>query len=427
MADGSVLSSDAISEVQRDAIFSAIACGLCIAMGPAVLFLGTFALFLTPVSKDFAWGAAVYPGGLFLSGLVAALTGPFAGRLMDRYGVRTVLLPSFFVWTVSLAALSYIEGSTLRLYAICTVMGVAQAGCGLVAVAKVISGWFDRVRGLVLGLVLGAAPAGATVIALIVTRNVVVSQGWETTYRLTALVVFIVAFPIVALFLREAPAVDGAVQPGEPPRADGMRLMEALRTRAFWTFMLAAGIGCGIAMGINSHVMAWAVEGGMDLGLTTAALSAYSLAGPIGSLVSGIAADKVKSPKFLAGFFLLPFVSTLALLVGGESLLLPALFLLGLGFAAGIGLTPYFATRYYGIKYGSEILGVTLGALQLTIGLGPVLVGLAHDWLGSYAAGMPAVVVLALLPFALAVTLPRYEHSVSVAMPDRRDVKAPSS
>lgn len=161
-------------------------------------------------------------------------------------------------------------------------------------------------------------------------------------------------------------------------------------------------------MGVSGHVMAWSIERNMDTGLTTAALSAYSIAGPVGSLISGIVADKTNSAKVLAGFFLLPSAGIALLLVGGEATLVPGLALLGLGFAAAAGLTPYLATRYFGIRYGSEILGVVIGMLQLMVGLGPVLVGLAHDSAGGYTAIMPAAAAVALVAFLLALTLPRY-------------------
>lgn len=408
MERSGTVAATADAGIRHGAILAAIACVLCMAFGPAVLFLGTFALFLNPVSSDFGWGAAVYPGGLFLSGIVGALTGPFAGRLMDRYGVRTVLVPAFILWALALAGLSYIEGSSMRLYAVCGLMGVAQGASGPVALAKVLSGWFDRTRGLVLSLVLGTTPAVATVIALIMTRQLIPSQGWGATYQLSALAVLVVALPVVVLWLREAPVANPETIPGAAPGLPGMRLVEALRTRRFWTLSFAAGICCGAAMGVSGHVMAWSIERNMDTGLTTAALSAYSIAGPVGSLISGIVADKTNSAKVLAGFFLLPSAGIALLLVGGEATLVPGLALLGLGFAAAAGLTPYLATRYFGIRYGSEILGVVIGMLQLMVGLGPVLVGLAHDSAGGYTAIMPAAAAVALVAFLLALTLPRY-------------------
>ena len=393
---------------QRQAVLAAITCGVAMAFGPAVLFLGTFALFLGPVSKASHWGSAVYPGGLFLSGIVAALIGPVGGRLMDRFGVRIVVIPSLLLWVLALGGLSYVEGSPARLYADCTLMGVAQACFGPIAIAKVIAGWFDRTRGLVLGLALGAAPAAGTVIALFVVRQLILSYGWEAAYRLSALAVLVIALPLIVLFLREAPEVAPDIATGAAPQVTGMRLIEALRTRPFWLVMVSGGICCGAALGVNGHLMAWSVERSVNAGLTTAALSAYSIAGPIGALISGLVADRVKSPKWLAGFYLMPFAGVAALSLGGQAMLVPGLVLLGLGFAAGSGLTPFLATRYFGLKYASEILGVVLGALQMLVGLGPVLIGLARDSMGSYIATMPAVAAVSALPFLLALALPRY-------------------
>lgn len=394
--------------IQRNAIYAALACAICMSMGPAVMLVGTFPLFLQPVSRDFGWGAALFPQMLLVSGTVGAVTGPFAGRLIDRRGVRPVLLCALVAWALSLAAMAFIEGSSVRLYAVSACAGLTSACCGPVALAKVVSGWFDSTRGLVMGLVLSAAPAAGTAIALVVMGLLIPLAGWRQAYILSGVTVLVIALPMALLFLREAPVVEQAAKPGERAGLPGMRLGEAIRTRAFWTLMLTAGICCGTGTGLSGHLMAWSTERGVGTGITTAALSGFSLIGPIGSLAAGMVADRFKGPRVLVIFFATSFLGALAMFVGGAPMLIPGTVLLGLGFAAGAGLTPYLVTRYFGLAYASEILGLSLGLLMLQIGLGPVLVGVAHDALGSYTAVIPIVLALTAGAAVLGATLPRY-------------------
>ena len=45
-------------------------------LGMAPLFFGTFPLFLLPVSREFGWGAAIFPQSIMIAGCVGALMGP---------------------------------------------------------------------------------------------------------------------------------------------------------------------------------------------------------------------------------------------------------------------------------------------------------------------------------------------------------------
>lgn len=402
-------------ELNRSAVAAAVACALCMVFG-LTIYNGTFPLFLKPVSASFGWGAALYPQGLMIAGIAGALAGPFLGRLIDRAGVRVVLLTSLVVWAVCLVALTYVQGSVVRLYAISIVAGVATAGIGPVGLAKVVSGWFERSRGLVLGLVISAAPAAGTVAALLLTGQAISVAGWQNAYLLMAAAVIVIPFPIALFFLREAakpaaPAVDGPAAEAGP--STGLQTGEAVQTWAFWALMAASALCCGVTMGVIGHSVAWTGERGVSLALATSGLSAFSLAGPFGSLVAGLVADRSNTPRAVVPFFFLPLVGTGLFFLTGPVFLVPAMFVMGFGFSAVAGLIPYFATRYFGIKHVAEIFGLSLGMLILFMGAGPVLVGLARDAAGAYGPLISVILVLLALGGVAALALPRYRFDVS--------------
>ena len=84
--------------------------------------------------------------------------------------------------------------------------------------------------------------------------------------------------------------------------------------------------------------------------------------------------------------------------------------LLGAGFAAVAGLLPFFTSRYFGLANASTIFGVAVGLTTLSLGVGPVVLGLLRDTWGSYASGIPVVVGALLLAVLLTATLPRYPN-----------------
>jgi MFS family permease len=133
-----------------EAIMIVVACFICMGLSFAPVFMGTFPLFLEPVSKDLHWSASVFPQAMLISGLTGALSGPLVGRLVDTVGVRKAMLPGLLAWAATVAAMSFLNGSVVTLYVISALMGPIAATCGPVALAKVVSSWFDRSRGVAL-------------------------------------------------------------------------------------------------------------------------------------------------------------------------------------------------------------------------------------------------------------------------------------
>lgn len=398
---------------KRGALSVVIASAIIMGLGMAPLFFGTFPLFLLPVSRAFGWSAAIFPQSIMIAGCVGALTGPVIGRCIDAVGVRKVMLPGLVVWATSLFCMSYIHGSIPLLYVVCVVLGVAAACCGPIALAKVISGWFDRRRGLVLNLVLSAAPAVSTATLLLLTRYLIETRGWQFSYRVLAVVVIVVTLPTCYLFIRETPAEPMVAPSGGMARAGGIRLSAALRSRAFWTVTGGSMLICAAANALFGHFVAWSAERGIDTATASIALTLFSLAGPIGSVLAGALADRASNPRALAFIFMLPLAGEALFFFGGHRLAMPALALVGGGFSAVSGLIPFFTARYFGLAYASTIFGVALGLLTFSLGVGPVLLGVARDSLGAYGPAAPALMGCLIVGTLMIASLPSYPSRVT--------------
>ena len=391
------------------ALAASIGCAICLAVGVIPLFMGIFPVFLGPVSRDLGWGLSVFPQAPLIIGLTTALTGPFIGRMVDRHGARRLLPWGLAVWCAGLFGLSTMNGSIASLYLVAIVIGLGGTVAGPIIYAKVVNGWFDRNRGLALGLVLGGVPAIATAIAVPVSQLLVDEQGWRAAVRILAVVAAIISIPAAWLLVREKTA---SVVPGHAPIAqDGLTGPEALRSRDFALTIGASALAVGALMGVTNHFLAWMAERGIDKDAGTLALSLYSLAGPLGPLFGGLLVDRVSSPRIVAGFFVLPVIGILLLSYGGAVGVVPGMMLLGLAFSSINGFAPYLVSRYFGMKAASEILGVTFAVLTVGMGLGPVLIGLGHDMTGSYTVPMTVAAGVMLFALLLAITFRPYRFS----------------
>lgn len=395
------------ASASRQAILAAIACGICMGLGLATLFVGTFPVFLVPVSRQFGWGLAVFPRAIMSAAIATALFGPLAGRLIDRYGVLPFMLAGLATWGACLGAYSIVPGNALMIYVLPALIGVSGSLCGPVPLAKVVSGWFDKNRGLVLGLVLSAAPAATTAVAVLGARELILDFGWRAAYRVLGSVVLLVGLPVALLFMREAPTVgkERESQPGTVNRRaaspPGLSTPEALRSLDFWLVVCATALACAAINGLIGHMIAWCNERGISGSLAAVAVSVFSLTGPAGPILAGWLADRLRGPRLLFLFYALPLVGVCMLALAPAYLFIPGAILMGLGFSSTTGLLPYLLTRYFGLRSASELFGIGIGLTTLGMGTGPVLIGWSHDRTGSYHQSL--VMIFGVLAVALLV------------------------
>lgn len=389
------------------AVAAAFACAICMALGQATLFVGTFPIFLPAISQEFGWGAGVFPQALLLVGATNVMASLFGGRLIDRFGVRWLVLASLVGWAATLLAMSLLNGSESQLWMVAAAMGVVTCFSGPVALAKVVAGWFDRHRGLALALALGTAPAVGTASMLILSNVLIETHGWRFAYRVLAALVVIVSIPLTALFLREAPLV-ASDRPGVGEASDAGTVKQALLSVNFWMIVFVTTLVCGVVNALTAHFVAWSAERGISQIAATFALSAYSLANPIGTIVSGAMADRVHSPKPLAIFYGLPFIGLGLLVLTGPTMLIPAMILMGAGFGAASGLLPFFVTKYFGVKHAAQLIGIGIGLFVLLLGIGPVALGYVRDHFHSFAPATPVLLVLLALAVVACLSLRSY-------------------
>src|SRR5207244_8457603 len=88
------------------------------------------------------------------------------------------------------------------------VVGVGTGSTALVLSATVVNRWFTTQRGLAMGL-LGAASSTGRLVFLPLLTLVVATLGWQAVGWVVAGCLLLLAVPLVALLMRDAPAALG--------------------------------------------------------------------------------------------------------------------------------------------------------------------------------------------------------------------------
>jgi|APAra7269097403_1048558.scaffolds.fasta_scaffold00488_3 predicted MFS family arabinose efflux permease len=389
-------------------MLAALGSGVCMALGMSAVFMGSFPVLLEAVSASMGWGLSVFPRIVLVASVTGAICNPIAGRLIDRFDVRLPLLGGTLSLALGLYLLSTIEAPGPAFMLAGVLIGLGAALGGPLAHIKVVSSWFDRRRGIVMGLVLAMSPMLAQAGVAPLVRWLVQLVGWRESYRLLGLAVLLIAGAAVLLLIRTRPvevrphghagdrAKDGA----------GWAARQAFLTRTFWTLTVAECLVAGSLIGAQAHLVSWLRTRGIGIDESALLLSVQAVAGLVGSFVVGALLDRLRSRWATAAMYLLPAA---ALLLMGVAHSLPMLVLaaafMGMTMSVVVLLLPYLVTRFFGQRASAEILGLAFACSMTAIGCGPWLIGLAFDATGSYSAPMMGAVAAGFLAAALMATL----------------------
>jgi MFS family permease len=388
--------------------------GLIVGNGPVSLF--SSGVFLKPVSGEFGWDRATMTGAAGLSTLFSAVCVPIVGIMIDRWGIKRVMLPILALYGLSIAALSLTPASVAIFTMLYVFMGIAGAGQGPLPYVKSISAWFDARRGLALGIAMAGVGIGVFIVPQVV-RVLIQDYGWRIAYIGLGALMFLVAFPSMALLVREpeegfarrrvrlAQAVD-VVLPG-------LSVREVLMGSRFWLLALSVLCVSTVVNGFGVHIVPLLTDRGLSPAVATSMLGVFGLGTLGGRLLSGYLVDRFFAPYIAAVFFLLGAVG-IGLITSGAGGAVPTFGIVLLGIAAGteIDMLGYLSSRYFGLRHFGQLYGYIFAVFSAGAALGPYVLGVCFDRFHSYNDALFGYVGLLVLASGLIVSLGAYVFPV---------------
>ena len=365
-------------------VFASI-CGLLVGAGAINVF--AFGVFLKPVTQDLHVGREFFSTGLILTSILTALGTLPLGTLLDRWGVRRVLVVGLILYSLGVAAYALMTAAPTMMYLAFGLAGIFGCIGSPVPYGVAISLWFDRLRGLAIGVAMAGVGLGVAIVPQI-AEFYIRHFGWRTAYLMLALTVFVIAWLPVALFVREPSAKDAARQSdisiqGELP---GMAAREALLgSWRFWALTIAFFVAIMAINGTLTHIVAFLTDRGIPLSVATGTLSAAGLALIAGRIISGWCIDRLFAPYVAIGFFIIPMVG-IALLASGAGGMVPlaGAILCGLGVGAEVDIMAFMVSRYFGLKAYGTIYAVMFAVFSFAQGFGASIAGWSYDHYHSY-------------------------------------------
>jgi MFS family permease len=303
------------------------------------------------------------------------------------------------------ASLALLTPHLWHLYAVFVVLGVVGNGTAQMAYTRTVSSWFEKRRGVALGLMLSGGAVGAVVLPPI-AQALIDRAGWRTACALLGGMVLVVGLPGVIAFIRERPATISTTS------VEGSTIREGLASRAFWILVVVLFCSSIAQNGAITHLSAMLTDRGVSAAGAAVAVSAMGGAALAGRLLTGWLLDRFFAARVAfvllslaaLGTWLLSWAHTLPVGVAGAALI-------GFGMGGEGDVTPYLLSRYFGLRSFSTLYGLTWTAYAIAGGLGPILMGHAFDLTGSYEALLVQLAVATLAVAGLMLFLPSYDSA----------------
>lgn len=355
------------------------------------------AVFIKPMEADFGSDRATISLAASFGVLVGALSQPLVGRLLDRYGPRTIVSVAC-VLVVGVGALgSSIITEPWQLYL--TYGLTAGLGGGTVAIG-VVARWFTRDRSMAIAIAQSGQSLGQVLMAPL-AMALALEVGWRTGYMLIGLALVLVLFPLLFWLMRDEPADMGLRAFGDQEPAEaagpaaggvsaaadaGLTPRQAFRTRSFW-LLAGSFFVCGFTSGglVGTHLVAWADDHHFPSMAAASAYGIMALFNMPAAIGAGWVSDRFSRKNLLAAVYFTRGLALLYLLTVTDLVGLNLFaILMGMSWFATVPPTAALTADLVGKKSAATVYGWVFLSHQVGNAIAAWLAGAMFDATGTY-------------------------------------------
>ncbi|HXG17197.1 MAG TPA: MFS transporter [Calidithermus sp.] len=377
-----------------------------------------FGVYIKPMEAEFGWSRGALSGAAAVSLLLLGAVGPLVGRLADRVGPRAVIGTALLVLGLGSIGSAFVQ----QLWHIYLTAGVLMAlgagGAAMTTGSAVVARWFERRRGLAMGLAAGGMSAGQLIVIPLATA-LTVWFGWRTSFFWLGLGLLVLVLPVGLALVRNNPEDRGlrpygatgpaqtAAEAAARVAAGRVSVVEAAQTLPFWLLM-ATFFVCGYTSNgmVLTHFMPHALEHNFTAFQASAALGVMGGMNVLGTIGSGWICDRFGRRGPLATYYFVRGLSLLFLLTVWS---VPSLHLwaaiFGLNYISTVPPTTTLTANIYGRYSVGELSGWIFFSHQVGAALGAALAGWIFEWTGAYTAAFVSAAFMAFLAAGLTLLI----------------------
>ena len=368
----------------------------------------SYSVFILAVIKEFGWSVASASSIFSIFLLSHAVVGMAAGFFRTDSGPGLWCLQALSCLRFRLFLTSRSQNLWQFQAAYGVLGGAGISLLGFVSHSAFLPKWFERKRGLALGIAMAGIGLGMLVMVPL-AEKIISTQGWRYAYLVLAGLVLFVVGPLNLVFGRKNPEAVHQFPDGDTPGSKNLnqvsswkmvvtdpewaskdwRLSNASRTFRFWCLMAAFFAISFAFQGVLLHSVAAMVDANMSKSLAAFYFGIAGIMGSVGKIIFGTLSDTLgrERSKFIADVIALMGILSLAfifLAIGPLAMVFALCF--GIGYGAAAPLIPavtadIFMGRHFGLIFAMIGIGGGVGGAT-----GTYVSGLLRDLTGGYSA-----------------------------------------
>jgi len=386
-----------------------LACACCAGFARQGSAVATLSIFVEPMTSEFGWSRTAMSAAVSLGGVMAALTSPMLGPMLDRHGARAMLCLS--VLTMGACAMALSQTQSLLYFTIFFCIGrLTFAGPFDLGIYGAINNWFVRLRGVATSISTASLMFGLVCVPLI-AQLTIVYHDWRAGWLAVGATVLIVGFIPNWLLMVRRPEDMGLKPDGGPLKnqhKDGsyeasnsqqeepaFTRAQALRTPAFWLLSLYTALIYPVQAGVSLHQVPHLIERGIDPSQAALMIGTFSLASGISGVLFGLVVRWFPVRLSLALSAICTAAAPAGMIWIGNNLdgYVTAL-IFGLGMGGVLTVLPIAWADYFGRKSFGAIRGIALSIQVIAQASGPLISGILYDATGDYVLSLTVFTAL---------------------------------
>jgi MFS family permease len=371
--------------------------------------LNTFTVFVDPLVEALDTTRGQISIAMMVGAFGMGIAAPVAGILMDRIGVKRVMVAGTLMIGLGILIASRVT-ALWHMYVIYAFIGIGLAAATVIACSLIVSNWFVSHRGTAMGIMAMGTSTGGMVMTP-VANWIIQNHGWRSAYVFSGTMILFVGLPLIVLMLRPRPSEAGMepfVDPNLPAEdidtSWGLTAKEAFSAKAFWQIAALMFIIGLVTSGLGIHVVPCVKDFGHSPDKSAFVWTITLFVMTISKFLFGPIADRWGEKQAMA-FACGLMAASILFLSFATRYEVAVLFAVLYGFGVGAPLTvnPLLVGKALGVRHFGALYGILNLISILGAAFGPVVLGLViFDTLGTYLPGLYAFVALMALSAAVA-------------------------
>ncbi|PGZ80466.1 oxalate/formate antiport family MFS transporter [Priestia megaterium] len=378
---------------------------IIVQMGLGTIY--TWSLFNQPLVNKFSWELSSVAITFSITSFALAFATLFAGKLQEKWGIRTLIALSGFILGLGLILTSQVS-TLLMLYLLAgVIVGFADGTAYITSLSNLIK-WFPNRKGLISGVSVSAYGLGSLVFKYI-NATLIDTVGISQTFFYWGIIVMIMVVG-GSLLLREAIVVETPINAENAENKRDYTVKEMLATKEVYFLFIMFFTACMSGLYLISIVKDIGVQlAGLNVAAAANAVAMIAIFNTVGRLILGSLSDKVSRLKVIASTFFITAIAvlTLSFVQLNYGVFFICVAAIAFCFGGNITVFPAIVGDFFGLKNHSKNYGIVYQGF----GLGALAGSFIAAFLGGFKPTFIVIGTLCVLSLIIAIFIKPPNHS----------------